>query len=101
MARDYAGAVNKLIASDNQKEVQRVVDTFQTKVVKSLENTLGSPDATRQAQAKLATYTTARSVPHDLNKILCAMRARVALAKFYVALPVKIAAFSATLVAKV
>ena len=33
-------AVNKLIAADNQREAQRVVDTFQTKVVKSLENTL-------------------------------------------------------------
>src|SRR6188768_8584 len=40
MARDYAGAVNKLIAADNQREAQRVVDTFQTKVIKSLENTL-------------------------------------------------------------
>ena len=81
MARDYAGAVNKLIAADDQREAQRVVDTFQSKVIKSLENTLGSPDATRQAQAKLATYTTARSASHDLTKILCAMRARVALAQ--------------------
>ena len=101
MARDYASAVNKLIASDNQKEAQRVVDTFQTKVVKSLENTLGSPDATSQAQAKLATYTTARSARHDLGKILCAMRARVALAKFNEALPVKIAEFGDAEVAKV
>jgi hypothetical protein len=101
MARDYASAVNKLIAADNQREVQRVVDAFQTKVVKSLENTLGSPDATRQAQAKLATYTTARSAGHDLAKILCAMRARVALAKFNDALPVKIAEFSDAHVAKV
>ena len=96
MARDYTGAVNKLIAADDQREAQRVVDTFQTKVVKSLENTLGSPDATRQAQAKLATYTTARSARHDLTKILCAMRARVALAKFNDALPVKIADFGDT-----
>ena len=101
MARDYASAVSRLVAADNQPEVQRVVDTFQTKVVKSLENTLGSPDATNQAQAKLATYTTAHSASYDLTKILCAMRARVALAKFGDALPVKIAEFSDTLVAKV
>ena len=101
MARDYTSAVNKLIAADNQREAQRVVDTFQTKVVKSLENTLGSPDATSQAQAKLATYTTARSAGHDLAKILCAMRARVALAKFNDGLPVKIAEFGDTHVAKV
>jgi hypothetical protein len=93
--------VNKLIAADNQKEAQRVVDTFQTKVVKSLENTLGSPDATSQAQAKLVTYTTARSAGHDLAKILCAMRARVALAKFNDALPVKIAEFGDAQVSKV
>ncbi len=101
MARDYAGAMNKLIASDNQKEAQRVVDTFQTKVVKSLENMLSSPDATSQARAKLATYTTARTVHHDLTKLLCAMRARVALAKFNDALPVKITEFSDSLVSKV
>ena len=101
MARDYAGAVNKLIAADNQREAQRVVDTFQTKVIKSLENTLGSPDATGQAQAKLATYTTARSARHDLTKILCAMRARSALGKFNDALPVKIAEFGDTQVSKV
>jgi len=101
MARDYTGAVNKLIAADDQREAQRVVDTFQSKVIKSLENTLGSPDATRQAQAKLATYTTARSASHDLTKILCAMRARVALAKFNDALPVKIADLGDTHVSQI
>ena len=101
MARDYAGTVNKLIAADNQREAQRVVDTFQTKVIKSLENTLSSPDATGQAQAKLATYTTARSARDDLTKILCAMRARSALGKFNDALPVKIAEFGDTQVSKV
>ena len=101
MARDYTGAVNKLIAADDQREAQRVVDTFQSKVIKSLENTLGSPDATRQAQAKLATYTTARSASHDLTKILCAMRARVALAKLNDALPVKIADLGDTHVSQI
>ncbi|MDO9563601.1 MAG: hypothetical protein Q7J60_18455 [Bradyrhizobium sp.] len=101
MARDYAGAVNKLIAADNRREAQRVVDTFQAKVIKSLENTLASPDAIGQAQAKLATYTTARSAGHDLAKILCAMRARVALAKFNDDLPAKIAEFGDPQVAQV
>ena len=101
MARDYAGAVIKLIAADNQREAQRVVDTFQTKVIKSLENTLGSPDAAAQARAKLATYTTSRSVHDDLTKILCVLRARDALARFNDALPVKIAKFDDAQVAKV
>ncbi|WP_291869872.1 hypothetical protein [Bradyrhizobium sp.] len=101
MARDYAGAVNKLIAADSQREAQRVVDTFQTKVIKSLENTLGSPDAAGQARAKLAVYTTARSAYGDLSKILCVLRARDALAKFNDALPPKIAEFGDAQVSKV
>ncbi len=90
MARDYVGAVNKLIAADNQREAQRVVDTFQTKVVKSLENMFVSPNAADQTRAKLATYTTSRSAYDDLAKMLCVLRARDALAKFSDALPVKI-----------
>jgi hypothetical protein len=101
MARDYAGAVNKLVAADNQREAQRVVDAFQTKVIKSLENTLAAPEAAAQARAKLATYTTARSVYGDLAKILCVLRARDALARFNEALPLKIADFDDAQVAKI
>jgi hypothetical protein len=93
MARDYVGAVNKLIAADNRREAQRVVDAFQIKVAKSLENTFGSPDAVNQARAKLATYTASRSTYGDLAKMLCVLRARDALAKFIDALPVKIENF--------
>jgi hypothetical protein len=101
MARDYIGSVTKLIATDDQREAQRVVDAFQIKVVKSLENTLGSPSAAVHARAKLATYTTARSAFDDLAKIVCVLRARDALAKFNEALPVKIAEFDDAQVAKV
>jgi len=76
MTRDYTSAVTRLIAADNQREAQRVVDVFQTKVIKSIENTLASPAAAAQARAKLATYTTARSVYGDLAKILCVLRPR-------------------------
>lgn len=100
MARDYAAAVDKLVAADNQRETQRVVDAFQTKVVKSIENTLGSPAAADQIRAKLATYTTARSAYGDLTKMLSVLRAREALAKFNEALPVKIAEFNDAQVSK-
>src|SRR6202171_4908495 len=43
MAGDYAKAINELIAADDQREVQKIVAAFQTKVVKSVEGTLGSP----------------------------------------------------------
>ena len=71
-------------------------------MVKSLENTLGSPDATRQAHAKLATYTTARSASsRPVQDPLRDAAHDSALAKFNDALPVKIAEFSDALVAKV
>src|SRR5450755_1805164 len=50
MTRDYVNAMNRLIAADNQREAGRVVSTFQTKVVKSLEGTLSAPDSAALAQ---------------------------------------------------
>lgn len=101
MARDYAFGLNKLIAADNQREAQRVVDAFQTKVIKSLENMLRSPDAAAQVRGRLAAYTSSRSVYPDIGKILCVLRARDALAKLNDGLPVSIEEFSEPQVAKV
>src|SRR5216684_8144827 len=44
MARDYAKAINELIAAENQRGALRVASTFQTKIIKSIESTLGPPD---------------------------------------------------------
>ncbi|MGA7805179.1 hypothetical protein [Bradyrhizobium sp.] len=93
MARDFIAQMTGLIAADKQKEAQQVASAFQTKVVKYLESTLGSPDAADQTRARLATYTASRFVYEDLVKIMCAMRARDALAKFDTALPKKILKF--------
>ncbi len=101
MTRDYVSAVNKQVAVDNKREAQRIVDAFQIKVVKSLENTLSSPDAAGQAQAKLASYTTSRSAYRDLTKILCVLRACGGLAKFNEELPLKISEFDDAQVARV
>jgi hypothetical protein len=101
MARDYVKGINELIAAGNEREARKAAATFQTKVVKSLENTLGSLDATTQARAKLATYTTSRSAYGDLSKILNVLRARDALAKFDEALPVSIAKFEDAQVARI
>ena len=79
MARDYIKAMNELIATDNQREARQVAAAFQTKVVKYLESTLGSPDGADQTRAKLATYTASRAAYGDLIKMLCVLRARDAL----------------------
>jgi hypothetical protein len=101
MARDYIKAMDELIASDSQREAQRVATTFQTKVVKYLESTLGSPDGANQTRIKLASYTASPAVYDDLIKMLCVLRARDALAKFSDALPVTIGKFDDARVAKI
>ncbi len=101
MARDYAKGINELIAANNQREAMRVAASFQTKIVKYLENTLGSVDGADQTRVKLATYTASQAAYGDLTKILCVLRARDALAKFSDALPATIKKFDDTRVAKV
>jgi hypothetical protein len=93
MARDYISEMNLLIAADNQREARRVTSTFQGKVAKSLEGTLGAPGAADQVRAKLAIYTASRAAYDDVTKMLCVLRARDALAKFHGALPAKIVKF--------
>jgi hypothetical protein len=101
MARDYVQKIEESIGTNNQREARQVASTFQTKVVKYLENTLGSPDGANQTRAKLATYTASHAAYDDLAKILCVLRARDALAKFNEALPASIARFDDARVSKI
>jgi len=101
MARDYVDKMKALIAADNQREARQVAATFQTKVVKYLENTFSSPDGVEQTRARLATYTAAHAAYGDLMKMLCVMRQRDALAKFNDALPASIEKFDATQISNV
>jgi hypothetical protein len=93
MSRDYATEMNRLIAADNQPGARRTAATFQTKVVKSLENTLGSSGGADQTRARLAIYTASRAAFGDLTKMLSVLRAQDALAKFNEALPATINKF--------
>jgi hypothetical protein len=93
MARDYTAQMTGLIAHERQREARQVTGVFQTKVVKSLENTLSSPAAAEQVRARLAIYTASHSVFHDLGKMLCVLRARDALTSFEQQLPAKISNF--------
>jgi hypothetical protein len=93
MTRDYVDSMIPLIAAGNQREARQVAATFQTKVLKYLESTLGSPDGADHARIKLATYTASRAVYIDLTKMQCVLCEGDALAKFSDALPAAIEKF--------
>jgi hypothetical protein len=101
MARDYTRAIDVQVAADNPREAQKAAATFQTKVVKVLENTLASADGTEQARAKLAQYTASRSAFGDVTKILKVLRAADVLAKFNEKLPERITKFDDAQVARI
>jgi hypothetical protein len=101
MARDYTKQMTELVAADRQREARQAAAAFQTKVVKSLENTVGSADGAEQIRNRLSTYTACRAVYDDLVKILAALRAQDALAKFDEALPARLGKFEDDQVEKV
>ena len=101
MARDYVNVINELIAADKQREARQAAATFQTKVVKYLESTLGTTDGADRTRARLAIYTASPSAYSDLIKMRCALRVRDALAKFADALPAAIDKFDDARLAKV
>jgi hypothetical protein len=101
MMRDYVKDVTELMATDKQREARQAAATFQTKVVKSLENILNSPDSAEQIRSKLASYTASPAVFDDLTKMFSALRARDEIAKLNDALPAKLARFEDADVAKI
>ena len=101
MASDYIKKIDELTLANNQKQAVQVATTFQIKVVKSLENVLGSPDGAEQTRKKLAAYTASRSAYDDLTKMQAVLRERDALAKFNEALPAAIQKFDDARVAKI
>jgi hypothetical protein len=101
MASDYIKKIDELTLANNQKQAVRVAATFEVKVVKSLENMLGSPDGAEQIRKKLATYTASRSAYDDLTKMQAVLRERDALAKFNEALPAAIQKFDDARIAKI
>ena len=100
MARDFNAQMGDLITAEKEKEANQAAATFQTKVVKALENTLGSPQGAEQTRARLASYTASRSAHDDLVKIMHALSTRDALAKFDAALPAKFSKFDDSMVLK-
>ena len=101
MARDYNAQMKDLITADKQREIQQAASVFQTKVAKSLEGVLASPEGAAQVRTKLAAYTASPAAFGDVAKMMGALRAREALAKFDDALPAKITKFDDPQVAKI
>jgi hypothetical protein len=101
MARDFNAQMQELIAADKQRDAAMAASTFQTKVVKSLQNTLGSGNAAEQIRARLAAYTASRSAFDDVVKTMHVLWARDVLAEFANALPRKISNFDDAQVRKV
>jgi hypothetical protein len=100
MARDYITAITDQITANNPKEVQKIASTFQSKVVKVLENTLASAETTEFARSKLAQYTASRTAFDDVQKILQVLRSGDALPKFNDKLPAAIVKFDDRMVAQ-
>jgi hypothetical protein len=101
MARDYIKEITDLVGMDKQREARQAATTFQTKVMKSMGNILGSPDSAGQIRSRLAFYTASPAVFDDLTKMLSAFRARDEIAKLNEALPAKFARFEDAEVAKI
>jgi ribosomal 50S subunit-associated protein YjgA (DUF615 family) len=100
MTRDFNVQMKELIAADKNHRARQVASAFQTKVVKYLESTLGSPDAVESTRAKLAAYTASPSAYGDLVKMMCVLRARDALLRFDEALPKQVSKFDDAAVGK-
>jgi hypothetical protein len=101
MARDYNDQMKVFISSNKPKDAQQAAAIFQVKVAKSLEGNLASPAGAARARARLAAYTASPSVYSDLVKMMGALRARDALAKFGAALPKEIPKFDDAQVGKI
>jgi hypothetical protein len=101
ITRDYVAEINGPIATDDPRKARQIAAAFQTKIVKSLQGTLSSPDGADQARTRLATYTASRAAYSDLTRMLCVLRAHDILLKFGAALPATIQNFDDAQVAKV
>ena len=101
MARDYIKKIDELILANHPREARQVASTFQIKVAKYLESTLGSADGADQTRKKLAAYTASRTAYTDLTKMLLVLREHGALAKLDGALPARIDKFDDARVAKI
>src|SRR5258708_5535669 len=87
MARDYSHSMKRMIAANDQHEIQKIATAFQTKIVKYLESTLIAEGGVERVRAGLAMYTSSPAVFNDLTKIVGGPVSRRAPAGFHHAPP--------------
>jgi hypothetical protein len=90
MARDYSHNMKRMITANNQHEITKIANSFQTKVVKYLESTLVAGGGIDRIRTGLAIYTSSPAVFDDLTKMVRVLLARDGLAELNEALPPKI-----------
>jgi hypothetical protein len=90
MARDYSENMKRMISANNQHEIQKIANAFQTKVVKYLQSTLKADGGIARIRGGLAVYTSSPAVFNDLTKMVAVLGAREALAELNEKLPPKI-----------
>ena len=90
MAGDYCEAMKKALVGCHLQEADQLASGFQSKVVKSLQGMLASPEGATSAAHGLAQYTSSHACMDDLRKILAALQLREAIAALGEALPKRI-----------
>ena len=90
MADDYCEKMKRAIVANNAQEARQIAAGFQSKVIKTLEVTLSSPQGIEGVRSGLGKFTSSRASFDDLKKIMSALRVGDALAALGEALPPKI-----------
>jgi len=93
MARDYCEAMKKALVGGHSREADQIASNFQTKVVKSIQGVLASPEGAKSAEHGLGQYTSSHACMNDLRKVLTALQMREAITTLGEALPKKIDQF--------
>ena len=90
MTRDYSDTIRDALVKGDAPKARTIARNFQSKVLKSLEGTLGADEGIRRARNGLAQYTTSQAAFDDLTKVMAALQVRDALDKLNRSLPHRI-----------
>ena len=87
MKQDFEQGLRPAIAEQKAKDIEEKVAQFHTKVLKSLEIRLATPDGVDRLRKDLAKYTSSRAAYDDLVKLVVVIQGKDALSKFQSTLP--------------
>ena len=101
MTRDYCATMTHALVGCHSREADQIANAFQTKVVKSMQGALASPEGEKSAEHSLARYTSSHACMGELKKVLAALQIRAAISALGDALPRKIGHFEGEALHKV